>query len=127
MRVALLKVSGVEAVEVSLERAIAAIRLRAGNAVTLTQIREIVKNNGFTAKDATVTVVGTLIERGGKPALNVSGTNTVILLAPDPKQPGAYKDVESRHRSASSAPVELTGVVETRADQPDMLVVRGAS
>jgi copper chaperone CopZ len=124
VRVALLKVPGVESVDVSLERAIASIRLRAGNAVTLPQIRELVKNNGFTAKDARITVVGTLVERGGKPAIDVTGTNTVMLLAPDAKQPEPYTALQARLRDTPSTTIELTGDVETRPDQPDTMIVR---
>ena len=51
----------------SLERASAVIALRPGNRITLPQLRQIIKNNGFTAKEATVTVAGTVIERGGSP------------------------------------------------------------
>jgi copper chaperone CopZ len=127
VRVALLKVAGVESVDVSLERATAAIRLRAGNSVTLAQIREIVKNNGFTAKEADVTVVGSLVERGGKPALAVSGTNVVLLLAPDSKQPDTYEELTKRLPGTQPGAIELRGTVESRPDQPDMLVVRTAS
>lgn len=127
MRVAVLKLPGVESVDVSLERALAEIRLRAGNTVTLAQIREIVKNNGFTPKAASVTVVGNVTERGGKPALSVTGTGVVLLLAPDPKQPNAYKELENRRYNGASRPLEVIGAIETRPDQPDVLVVRSAS
>lgn len=124
MRVAVLKLPGVESVDVSLERAMAEIRLRPGNAVTLAQIRELVKNSGFTAKDASITVVGTLVQRGGEPAIDVSGTNTVMLLAPDAKQPEPYTALQTRLRGGPSAPLELSGFVQARPDQPDTLVVR---
>jgi copper chaperone CopZ len=64
VRVAIRKLPGVESVDVSLERATADIRLRAGNAITLAQLRQIIKNNGFASKEAIVTVIGNLIERG---------------------------------------------------------------
>lgn len=126
VRVALLKVSGVESVDVSLERAMADIRLRSGNSVSLARIREIVKNNGFTAKEASVAVVGTLVERGGKPALEVAGTNTVMLLAPDPKQRDTYKALQDGLRDSVRPSLELSGVVDTRPDEPDTLTVKSA-
>jgi hypothetical protein len=127
VRVAALKLPGVESIDVSLERAVAEIRLRAGNTITLAQIREIVRKNGFTPKDATVTVVGNLTERGGKPALSVSGTAVVLLLAPDPKLPTAYEELENRRQKGASTALQVTGAVQTRVDQPDVLVVRSAS
>ena len=93
---AVLKLSGVESVNISLERALTDVQLRPGNSITLEQLRTIIKNNGFTTRDATVTVVGTLIERGGQPALEVTGTNNVMLIAADPKGPAIF----NRFRSA---------------------------
>jgi hypothetical protein len=118
------KLEGVESVDVSLERASATIRLRAGNAVTLSQVREIIRNNGFTAKEATLTVVGNLIERGGAPALEVTGTKVVMLLAPDSKQPDAYEELQHRMRSGSGSALEVVGLVESRGDEPDRIAVR---
>jgi hypothetical protein len=63
VRVAVQKLAGVESVNVSLERASAEIQLRPGNSITLEQLRRIIENNGFAAKEATVTVTGKLIER----------------------------------------------------------------
>jgi copper chaperone CopZ len=124
VRVAVQKLEGVESVEVSLERASATVQLRAGNAVSLAQLREIIKNNGFTAKEAVVTVVGTLIERGGAPALETTGTKTVMLLVRDSKQPGAFEELQQAIRSASGPVVEVSGLVESRRDEPDRVVVR---
>ena len=124
MRVAVQKLQGVESVNVSLERASTDIQLRAGNSITLEQLRSIVKNNGFTAREATVTVVGRLIERGGQPALEVTGTNTVMLIAADPKQAAVFKQVQDRLRAKPAGVVRLTGVVESRTDSPDRLKVQ---
>ncbi len=127
MRVAVRKLPGVESVNVSLERASTDIQLRPGNSITLEQLRRIIKNNGFTAKEATVTVVGKLIERGGQPVLDVTATNTVLLVVADPKQPGVFKQVVERLRAASAGATQLTGVVEPRADAPDRIEVRAMS
>ena len=124
MRVAVQKLPGVESVDVSLERESTEIQLRPGNAITLEQIRRLIKNNGFTAKEATVVAVGSLIERGGQPALDVTGTNTVMLIAADPKQPAIFKQVQDRLSARSAGLVRLTGIVESRPDSPDRMVVR---
>jgi copper chaperone CopZ len=123
VRVAIRKLPGVDAVDVSLERATADIRLRAGNAITLPQLRQIIKDNGFTSKEATVTVAGNLIERGGKPALDVTGTKIVMLIVPDPKHPDTYQRIEGQLRAKLGQPIELRGVVESRPDQPDHIRV----
>ena len=123
MRVAIQKIDGVESVEVSLERATTTLQLRAGNRVTLSQLRQIIKNNGFATKEATVTLVGTLTERGGQPAVAVTGSDTVMIIAPDPKAPAVFKQLQDRMRAKEAGPVELSGVVETRTDQPDRIIV----
>ena len=120
MRVAVRKLEGVESVDVSLERASVAIGLRPGNRITLPQLRQIIKNNGFSAKDATVTAIGTVIERGGKPALSVTGTDVVWLLA---GSNAAYADAVQRVKMQQPAPVEAAGTVAAPANesQPEVL------
>ena len=127
MRVAVGKLEGVESVDVSLTRASTDIRLRSGNRVRLADLRQIVKDNGFTSKEAIVTVAGTLVERGGRPALQSTGTNEVWLLASDPKQPAAYADAAKRLTSKSTQAVEVTGLAAPPADpsRPEQLVVHG--
>src|SRR5688572_16907700 len=105
------KLAGLESVEVSLERATADIRLRPGNTISLEQLRRIVKDNGFTAQEATVTAVGKIIERGGQPALEVTGTNRVMLIVVDPSAPAVFKQAQELQRAKSAALVQATGVV----------------
>ena len=124
MSVAVQKLSGVESVNVSLERASTEVQLRPGNSITLEQLRSIVKNNGFTAKEAIVEAVGELIERGGQPALKVSGTNTVMLVVADPNHPLVYKDIQERVNARRETLTRLTGLVHTSADSPDRIAVR---
>ncbi len=80
MSVAIKRVEGVESVDVSLNEGFADIKLRDGNKVTVDQVREIIRKNGFTPKESTVRVRGKVIERNGKPTLEVGGQNGVLLL-----------------------------------------------
>lgn len=123
MRVAVRKLEGVESVDVSLERGAATIALRPGNRITLPQLRQIIRNNGFTAKDATVTVIGTVIERGGKPALSVTGTDVVWLLAGGN---AAYADAMQRVKTHQEAAVEAVGTVAVPGNesQPEVLALQ---
>ena len=126
MRVAVRKLDGVESVEVSLERASADVHLRPENHVTLSQLRKIIKDNGFSPREATVTVVGTLVERGGKPALSLTGSGIVWLLTPAAGENTAYNDALQRMKTAPTAPVEVVGTVAvlTDANQPEELSVQ---
>ena len=97
--------------EVSLERATTDVRLKRDNAVTLDQLRQAIKANGFNAGEAIVTAVGTLVEREGKPAFAVSGTRTVWMLTADADARSAYDDAVRRARSRPAQTVEIVGVV----------------
>ena len=114
------KLHGVESVDVSLTRASADVRLRPGNTVTLAQLRKIIKDNGFSSRDVTVTAVGRLVDSGGTVALDISGL--VLPLARDSKQPAAYDDAVARAKSAQPT-VEVTGVVPTPKNNADQMLV----
>jgi copper chaperone CopZ len=123
VRVAVQKIEGVESVDVSLKRAVADIRLRPGNHVSLEQLGQLVKSNGFTPKEAMVTAVGTLLERSGKPALEL-GPNVVLLISSDRSEPGAYKQLTDMLGSRKQASLEIVGVVESKTDSPASVAVR---
>jgi copper chaperone CopZ len=129
VRVAIRKLPGVESVDVSLERATAEIRLRPNNTVTLPQLREIIKRSGFNAKEATVTAVGTLVERGGRPAIDVSGIDTVWLIVPDSSRRAAYDDAAGRVKTGRSQTVEISGLIAEPKDSgaPEQIAVRAVT
>lgn len=62
------KLKGVKDATVSLNEGYAAVVLNAENSVTLEEIQKVVRENGFTPKDATVVVAGT-VERGKRDQL----------------------------------------------------------
>lgn len=126
MRVAVQKLEGVESADVSLQFKTADIKLRPGNKITLSRLRTIIKDSGFTAKEATVTVVGTIVERGGKPALEATGLGTVLLIVPDPGKPAAYKEAAARLASKQAGAVEIVGVINppASAEEPEQIIIQ---
>lgn len=118
VRVAIGKLPGVESVEVSLERGTTDVRLKRDNTVTLDQLRQAIKANGFNAGEAVVTAVGTLVEREGKPAFEVSGTRSVWMLTADPEARAAYEDAAQRARARAAGTVELVGLVPPPKGSP---------
>jgi hypothetical protein len=54
-------------------------------------VREVLKENGFTAKQAVVAARGKIIERGGRPALQLAGLPQVLLL--EGRAPSSGEDV----------------------------------
>ena len=97
---------------VSLEHASADVRLRTGNTITLAQLRSIIRKNGFTSKDATVTAVGRIVERNGAPAFQISGIDLVLMLAADPQAPAVLDRARERLARKDQSDVQLTGKVE---------------
>jgi copper chaperone CopZ len=90
VHVALKKVSGVESVEVSLDKGLATVKLKAGNAVSVPQLWEIIHQNGYTPKAASVSVRGDVTDVQGRLSLKVSGTKDTLALVADPKNKAAF-------------------------------------
>lgn len=85
-------VAGVDSVDVSLEKGLAVVKMKPGNTATLKQLNEAITKNGFTMKDSTATVAGTVVITDGKTTLRVSDSNDLLQLAP---QTGAMPNVTS--------------------------------
>jgi copper chaperone CopZ len=81
VNVALKKVSGVESVEVSLNKGLATVKLKPDNAVSIPQLWEIIRKNGYTPKSTNVLVRGEVVNSGGSVQLKVSGTKDTLPLA----------------------------------------------
>jgi hypothetical protein len=75
------KVDGVSAVRVSLKDGLTVLDLKPSNRVTLAKLREIIKNNGFVSKDASIIAAGTEAPAGAAAVFEVSGTGERLLLA----------------------------------------------
>jgi copper chaperone CopZ len=84
VRGALKKFSGVESVDVSLNKGLATVKLKPGNSIRPQEFWETVRKNGFTPKVTLVVLRGEIID-GGQPKLKVSGTDVVLDLKADAK------------------------------------------
>ena len=90
MRVSLKSVSGVDAVDVSLEKGRASVKMKPGNTATFKQLQEAITKNGFTMKPSSVSVAGKIVLVNGQPKLQVSGSNDLVSLIPEnPQTAGA--------------------------------------
>jgi len=83
VRVSLKSVSGVDAVDVGLEKGLASVKMKPGNAATFKQLQEAITKNGFTMKPSSVSVAGKIVMTNGQPQLRVSGSNDLLNLIPD--------------------------------------------
>ena len=88
MRVSLKSVSGVDSVDVSLAKGFAAVKMKPGNTATLKQLQNAITKNGFTMKDSTATVTGTIVVANGRSQLQSSGSNELLTLVPESQASG---------------------------------------
>ena len=75
-----MSVNGIESVQVSLEKGLAAVKFKPGNAVTLKQLQNAITKNGFTMKESKLVVAGKMIQEGGNSRFQISGSNEVLTL-----------------------------------------------
>jgi len=78
------KVPAVTQVRVSLNEGLTVLDLEPGNTVTLAQLREIIKNNGFVSKEATVIARGSV--SADEKSFTVDGTGEHLLAAAPPQR-----------------------------------------
>jgi len=76
-------VPGVDSVDVSLEKGLAVVKMKVGNTTTLKQLNEAIAKNGFTMKDSSAVVTGTVAVTNGVATLTVSGSNERLQLVPN--------------------------------------------
>jgi hypothetical protein len=79
------KLEGIDRVRVSLNDGLTILDLKPANTVTLAKIRQIIKNNGFVSKEASVLARGFV---NGQRSFVVRGTNEQVSLSADPRQVG---------------------------------------
>jgi cation transport ATPase len=77
---ALKRIKGVEAAAFRTADAVALLDLKAGNNVTMEQIRDAVKGIGYTPRSAKVTVRGEARQEGGKWLFRVDGSGAEYAL-----------------------------------------------
>ncbi len=92
VHVSLKKIPGVDSVDVSLNKGLAVVKLKQGNAVTVPQLWETIHKQGYTPKATTVLIRGELIDAQNELQLKVSGTGALITLTPGAKNQTAYQD-----------------------------------
>ncbi len=105
VRGALMKFAGIETVDVSLNKGLASVKLKPGNTVTVLELWETVRKNGFTPKETRLVARGDVIATG-KLQLKLTGTSQVFDLIADRKTPKALE--EARRQAGKTVIVEGT-------------------
>jgi copper chaperone CopZ len=104
VRVSLKAVPGVDSVDVNLEKGLAAVKMKPANATTLKQLNDAISKNGFTMKDSSATIAGTIVSTNGKMRLRVSGSDELLQLVPQASSGPAVD-------SMSGKPVVVRGAI----------------
>jgi hypothetical protein len=99
VRVAMQKVDGVETVRVSLKEGLTILELKPHNSVTLSQLRTVIRNNGFVSKEAQIVAFGATKSAPAGNVFEVSGTGEQLSLAAK-----AIADSLGRWRFTSPSP-----------------------
>lgn len=93
------KIDGVKDVSVSLNDGYALVWLEPDNAVTLEQIRRVIRENGFTPKDAAIVASGTLTRADDQLVL-ASGASQQFSLVASPDAQPAWQQLQALPQSA---------------------------
>lgn len=80
------KNAAVAQVRVSLKEGLTILDLKPGNAATVAELRQIIKNNGFVSKDVTATAHGMV--SADQREFVVGGTNEHLALSSPPQRSG---------------------------------------
>jgi copper chaperone CopZ len=121
VRVALKSVSGVDSVDVSLNKGSATVTLKPGNTVTIEQLQHAITKNGFTTEQSAVVVTGTIVSQNDKVSLRVSGSNEQFDLVPQTPQAQP-----SELNSLSGKAVTVEGIIPEapKGKKPDTIQFR---
>lgn len=120
MRVAVEKLDGVEDAVVSLNEGRVRVRLAPGSRVTVAELRRTIRNQGFSPREATLTVSAWLENRSGVLVAFVPGSNVSFSLVPG-------EAVRARLTNGAGTTLVLQGRLEKDEDgvTPDRLHVTG--
>ena len=108
-----MKLPGIESADVSLTTATADIRLKPDNRITLPQLREVLKKNGYPTRDAQVTGRGKVVNRDGTRVLDLLNGSTIELV-----------DTPAAARLAPNEIVNVTGTSRVASRGTEQLTVK---
>lgn len=94
------KLDGVQEATVSLNEGYAAVTLAPDNAITLEKIREVIRDNGFTPKEATVVVSGSLTRADNRLVL-AGAQQQRYSLAATPDAQAAWQQLQALPEGAA--------------------------
>ena len=107
-----MKLPGVESADVSLKSASADIRLKADNRITMTELRQVLKKNGYPTRDAQ-------IEARGR--IDSSGDGLVLDLLNGSSLPIGQNDAGAK---PSDRVVQVSGISRAQPKDGDRVILQ---
>ena len=116
------RLDGVETADVSLNEGRVRIELAHQNVVTVSQLRRAIRDQGFSPKEATLTVSANIVIRDGAIIAEVPGSEASYTLT-------AEDEVRARLMNAAGTTVTVRGQVgqDDHDETPSLLRVTGFS
>jgi len=90
------KVKGIDKVRVSLNDGLTILDLTPGNTVKLSELRQVIKNNGFVSNEAQVTVRGSVSSVNGQSMFAVAGSGEQFTFVGSAPQPDSIVEIRGR-------------------------------
>lgn len=109
MRVAVEKIEGVEDVTVSLNEGVAVVRFARANRVSVAQVRQTIREKGFTPRDADVRALGTIELRGDTLVFVIPGAGPAFTMR-------ASAAMQAQVREAVGRVIQLGGRIPQDED-----------
>jgi hypothetical protein len=97
--------------------------LKADGAVSIPQLRELMKKNGYPTKGAEIVARGKIVDRDGKPVLDLLNGITMDIVADSKATPR----LEALRRDVRQPVVNVTGVSRTIAKNVEQLTLLSAA
>lgn len=104
------KLPGVESATVKLNEGRAVLQLKPDNRVTIAEVRERVRRNGFTPREAVVTARADVLLEGDRVRLRISGTDEIYDVRT------TSGSLEQRLRSGAGQTFVVTGTIPFEKD-----------
>ena len=108
------KIDGVTSVAVSLNEGTVTLGFAPDNRVSLERIRETIRSNGFTPREAELRVTGQIVVRGDSLVLAVQQTGDSFVLEDAPDAVGRTADIR---RNRAGATITVSGQVPAEDPQ----------
>lgn len=122
VKIGLEKLEGVEQAQVSLNDGYTSLTLAADSSVTLEEIRQVIRDNGFTPKDAIVVMIGRVEHGTGDQLVLTTSADQVYPLNAAPDNQTLWQELQALP-AGSSVEIEAS-LTESDAKTLTVLAVR---